>query len=364
MRNELKSLYAQFGQEHLIDDVDGLNDLAIIQCIKQIHLWNASDLLDLRPSWDRRTEPLIFETIEDCPSEHEQKKSADARNIAVVILAGGQGSRLGTSSPKGCFPILGKSLFERHAEKIRVRQAMTAILTSSINHSETAAFFEKNHSFGLKEALFFFQKTLPFLDDAGRWFWEAPGRVAEGADGNGSVFRAFEESGIAQRFQDAGVEAVHIVPVDNPLADPLDPILSSFHFQEKAELTIKCIRMSDPDEPMGRLVRRGSRLHIAEFAELSFEQRRQNLLANTGILAIDLPFMRHLARQTFPLHWAHRMTSQKKAWKAERFIVDALLFTEKSRILCSRREDCFAPLKEKNSIPEIERLLLPHQANR
>lgn len=369
MRNELRNLLAEFCQEHLIEAAGGFDETAAAYGVSQIRRWRSSGLLEMKKSWERRNEPLSFETVENCPPALAPEKSAAAGNVAVVILAGGQGSRLGVSGPKGCFSILGKSLFERHAEKIRVRQAPLAILTSSINHHETAAFFEKNRLFGLKEALFFTQGTLPLFDEEGRWFWEAPGRIAEGADGNGSVFRAFEEGGIAERFGERGIEAVHIVPVDNPLADPYDPVLSSLHFREKAEMTVKCIRLSDPDEPMGRLVRASSRLHIVEFSELSFEQRRKHRLANTGLIAIGLPFMRRLARLALPLHWAYRpavcwnrgLTVQKKAWKAERFIVDALLFTEKSRTVCCARHECFAPLKEKKSIPSIERLIVERE---
>ena len=362
MRNKLIQRFTALEQKHLIPDLDRFSEIQLLQCFDQIHPWNVELVREQQASWKARSLPLSFEPTIDCPLAEDQKASPRIKKTATLILAGGQGSRLGIQGPKGCFSILGKSLFDRLLKKM-APSSPVAILTSSLNHVETLFFFREHRSFGMSDLLFFSQETLPLLDETGRWFWEAPGRIAVGADGNGSVFRAFERSGHLQRWIDQEIEAVHIVPVDNPLADPCDPILSSFHAETKADISVKCIRLQNPEEPAGRLVRINERLAIAEFAELSGPQRGQNLYANTGLLAIDISFMRHLAEQTFPLHWAWRSTQSKKfAWKGERFIVDALLYAQNPQAICYPRNACFAPLKDKSSLVEIERLLLGRES--
>jgi UDP-N-acetylglucosamine/UDP-N-acetylgalactosamine diphosphorylase len=357
MHREIAELLEGFSQKHLIGDLGQLNQTELQECLLQLKRWTIEEVCFQRVSWKDREKKLTFEPFSD-PAWKVSGKGG-SKKCAALFLAGGLGSRLGFDGPKGCYPLLGKSLFERHCEKIQ-DNAPVAILTSLLNHKETFSFFEKRSFFGLQKLSFFSQDTLPLLDENGRWFWSSPGEIAAGPDGNGSVFAALERAGVLQRFEEEGIETVHVVPVDNPLANPFDPNLASFHEESGADLSLLCIRLEKSEEPMGRLVRMQGRLAIAEFAELSEAQRIENRYANTGLLAIDLPFMKLLAKQKFPLHWAWRAISalgeKRFAWKAERFIVDALEFSEKSFALCCERESCYAPLKEKKSIGEIEKL--------
>jgi UDP-N-acetylglucosamine pyrophosphorylase len=359
MRNKIKEFFSRFGQKHLIADVDQLSKSEAKSCLDQISRWTDDLIEEQKRAWRERPSTSSFEPLKSCVIAPKQTCQHHPKT-AVIILAGGQGSRLGASGPKGCFPILGKSLFEWHSEKIR--SLPVAVMTSSLNHAETVAFFERRHFFGLPQVRFFSQDTMPLLDESGLWFWQAPGQIAEGSDGNGTIFKAFHRSGILDEWAEQKIEIVSIVPIDNPLADPIDPVFLSYQASNHADLAIKCIQLSDPEEPMGRIVQRGNGLAIVEFAELNEMQRRENLFANTGLLAIDLNAMRALARRSFPLHWAWRMAAhwkmgQKHAWKAERFIVDALLYTDRSLALCYPRNATYAPLKDKNSIPQIERIL-------
>ena len=79
----------------------------------------------------------------------------------LILLAGGDGSRLGFAGPKGCFPILhGKSLFELHFQHIhnlqeRInKQHPVVILTSPLNTKATLAFLNEHHYFGLSGTLY------------------------------------------------------------------------------------------------------------------------------------------------------------------------------------------------------------------
>src|SRR5262249_59178831 len=117
--------------------------------------------------------------------------------VAVLVVAGGQGSRLGSDRPKGTFPVgpvSGKSLFQVHAEKVlalsrRSRQAIPfLVMTSPATHDETGADFEENGWFGLpREEIHFFQQgTMPALDLAsGKLLMEEPGRLFLSPNGHG-----------------------------------------------------------------------------------------------------------------------------------------------------------------------------------
>lgn len=361
MRNKLKQMLEAADQTHLIGDLDRQEDSLLKPLFDQISGWPEHDLLEQKRSWQKRETPVHFEPLPSCIHASEQRL-LESPQMGVIILAGGQGSRLGTNEPKGCFPILGKSLFERHIEKIRSKSGPVAVMTSFVNHHETVEFFQKNNFFGLPDIRFFSQGTLPLFDETGRWFWEKAGRIAAGSDGNGSLFSSLDRSGLMEYFDQ---RLIQIIPVDNPLAEPFDPLFASFHTDMKADLSIKCIRLDDPEEPTGRLVLKDGKLAIVEFAEINAEQKRQNLWANTGLLSFDAALMNQLSKQKFPLHWANRSSEylengksiRKMAWKAERFIVDALLFTDRAQAIAYPRETCFAPLKDKNSIASIESFL-------
>ena len=90
--------------------------------------------------------------------------------VAALLVAGGQGSRLGYDGPKGCYsigPITGAPLFYFHARKILARSIRYGapipfyVMTSEANNEATVKCFEENDYFGLNpEDVFFFTQGM------------------------------------------------------------------------------------------------------------------------------------------------------------------------------------------------------------
>src|SRR5262249_51176191 len=116
--------------------------------------------------------------------------------VAVLLVAGGQGSRLGFDAPKGLFPVgplSGKTLLHLHDEKVRaLRQRHGGrvpflIMTSPATHAATEAYFAANANFGLPDSdvSFFQQGTMPSLClKTGRLLLESPGSLFLSPDGH------------------------------------------------------------------------------------------------------------------------------------------------------------------------------------
>lgn len=333
-------------------------------------------------------EDLVSDTLElPCPDWIVQSTSPRYQEsgfcaiqegrVGVVVLAGGEGSRLQFTGPKGCYPILPtETLFSLLAKKIlqasekAQRPLSLAIMTSPRNHAESVAHFEVNNYFGLqKSQLFFFTQThLPLLNEEGQPFLTSPSTLAEGPDGNGRALYHFLLSSAKEAWEQQGVEYLQVLPVDNPLANPYDEELIGFHRENQLEISLRSIPPKKPEEKLGRLVCRNNKPCIIEYTELP-PTLMEHTVGNTGLFCFSLSFLKQQQNQlaSLPLHKAWKKTFafglEKWAWKFETFIFDALPLSNHFRTLLSERNTCFAPLKNAfgEDSPETVRALLQNR---
>lgn len=310
------------------------------------------------------------------------------KKCGCLLIAGGQGTRLSYDGPKGMFPvsvIKHKTLFQLFAEKTLAagKQAgcllPLAIMTSPLNHNRIVAHFEANSYFGLhpSQISFYRQNTLPFLNDKGDLFLEEKFSLAQGPDGNGSALKSFVDAGLWNSWHQLGIEQVHFVLIDNPLADPFDAELLGFHVAQKADVTLKCAQRLDPEEKVGLVVEQEGHIAVIEYSEISQKEsqaRRPDgtlkyACANLSLFGMSMDFIRHAAYENFPylpLHKAYkavkyldetgrsRISEKPQAWKFERFIFDVLPFANAVKVLVYPREMCFAPLKNATGPDSLE----------
>ena len=131
-------------------------------------------------------------------------------------MAGGQGTRLGHSGPKGTY-ILNvkpnpKSLFEILCDNLKEAKnkydviVPWYIMTSRENNNQTVEFFETNNYFNYpKEAIkFFIQGELPMVDTEGKILLTEEGIIKEAADGHGGIFEAMFKNDVIEDMKQRG----------------------------------------------------------------------------------------------------------------------------------------------------------------
>ena len=311
------------------------------------------------------------------PDGEKGRKLVKEGKVACLVVAGGQGTRLGFDGPKGAFPITKikkKSLFQRLSERALAasKNLPLAIMTSPLNHEATCEFFDNHELFGLnpEQLNFFQQKMFPFLDDKGNPFLESPGKIAAGPNGNGSALKHLVLSGVWDKWKNKGVTHVIFIQVDNALVDPFDAALLEAHVSSGNEVTVKCVRREDPQEDVGVLAKRGDDVVVVEYSEITDDERaaRTNggdllhLCANMSVFCFNMDFIRRaVVEDALPYHLAYKKAQHLEqtimAYKSERFIFDVLSKAKPVGAVLDERWRSFAPLKLKSSIEQVQAAL-------
>jgi UDP-N-acetylglucosamine/UDP-N-acetylgalactosamine diphosphorylase len=401
---ELRRGLAAHGQEGLLrfwNDLDEAGRERLERDLRSLDL----DLVDrlVETLVHGREEPFDMDGVEpvepDPPPSPEavgEGEDALARGaVAVVIVAGGQGTRLGFDGPKGCYPIgpvTDRSLFQIHCEKVAAlgrrygRTPPLYVMTSDDNHAATESFFADHGRFGLEHVRLFRQGTMPAVDaDSGKVLLAAPDRVALSPDGHGGTLRALRRNGCLDDMRERGIETIFYLQVDNPLVAVGDPGFVGAHRLAGADVSSKVVRKTDPAEKVGVVAARDGRQLVIEYSDLPdrlAEQRRPDggLAYAAGSIALHVfarEFVERVAATAeLPYHRALKPVAyvddrgapvepeEPNAVKFEQFIFDTLPLARRSLVLETSREREFEPLKnaEGPSSPETVRRRLSDAA--
>ncbi len=370
---KIKEILNQIGQPHLLDGTLQLSPEKLQAFLAQVQKYDPRLLAAQRELIGKVLEPhpedlpcIHFETSGNSEDYSRGEALVRQGKVGCLILAGGQGTRLGFDGPKGTIPVTptsGKSLFQLFCERTKSagENLPLCIMTSPSNHKETVQFFESRGHFGLdpNQVSFFQQGELPFVDDEGHWFLERSGKIAEGPDGNGHALRLFYDLGLWEKWQTAGVQYLNIIFVDNALADPFDPEFVGFTARQGVDAALKAVARLSPDEKMGALVERKGKLKVIEYSEIP-SNGSQYTLSSTGMFCLSMGFIKYLCgtlKAEFPLHLARKKAGiggDMHIWKCERFIFDLLEFARSSAVLVYPREKIYAPLKNATGDKSLE----------
>ncbi|MCX5807546.1 MAG: UDPGP type 1 family protein [Proteobacteria bacterium] len=295
--------------------------------------------------------------------------------VAVLIVAGGQGSRLGFEGPKGTFPttlIKKKSLFQIFAESIKAitKKYNTSIplliMTSQENHEDTIDFFKLHDYFGLeKDTISFFrQGMIPSITPEGQLILKDETHLFTNPDGHGGSLKALHDSGLLRDLMKKGFTELFYCQVDNPLVRMADPVFLGYHALSKAQVSTKVVRRTNIDEKVGIYLSINGKDAIAEYSDLPPEFMAaldvngniQYWAGNTAIHAFSLAFIKHInhhgyavpyhcARKTIEITDNNNLSIQRDTWKFETFVFDAIPLAEKTCCMEVAREKEFSPIK-------------------
>lgn len=219
--------------------------------------------------------------------------------VALLILAGGQGSRLGFDKAKGMYNInmpSNKSLFEylcsrflsvQNLSKNIIRNnldinefnnqftpSLLLIMTSLENHEESVNFFTENNFFGInKENIIFFpQDTLPALDLDGKIISKSHSEIFQAPNGNGGCFIAMKKHKIIEQCLERKIDFLHVISIDNPLSIPLDPFYIGVTLSEgqsgNLQMAAKVVPKRDPTEPVGVFLNLNGKPEMMDYGDM------------------------------------------------------------------------------------------------
>ena len=365
------------GQAHVMqfwDELDTSERQSLLQEIEGVDFPLMRRLIDTwilqtpTPEKFSRIEPVPMIPIVDAARPDAAEACAageqalrDGR-VGLFLVAGGQGTRLGFSGPKGSYPIgpvSGKSFFEFHAEKIHNLQRRYGcvlpwyIMVSDTNEADTRMFFAAHGSFGLnpEDIIFLRQRMVPCVDDTGRFMLAEKGALAMNPNGHGGCLPAMVENGILADARKRGIDTLCYFQVDNWAVKVADPYFIGYHVLQQADMSSKNHRKQEVRESVGVHCLCDGEYRVIEYSELDLYPQLLELDAqgaiihaagNPAIHILSVDFVERLYRHydDFPWHLAHKKISYLNAegervdparpngYKFETFVFDALRFIQ------------------------------------
>ena len=384
-----------YNQEHIIKLLEKLDEdkkQALIEQISKIDFHQLKELYDNTKKEieirENKIEPLPY--LDKKKLSEEQKEEfqrlgeavLEKGEYAVVTMAGGQGTRLGHSGPKGTFKLdvygKGKYLFEILAENLKEANQKHGkvipwyIMTSKENNKETINFMEKHNYFGYDKASvrFFAQSELPLLDVNGKLLVGKDMRIKEASDGNGGTYSSLRASGCLAEMKEKGIKWVFIGGVDNALLKMADTILLGIAIKKKVQIASKSIVKANSHERVGVFAKMNGHPKVIEYSEMP-DKMAEEVDVNGELKYGEAHIMCNLytieaiekiSKETLIYHSAFKKNSyidengreviptEPNSYKFESFIFDAFELFDDIAILRGKREDDFAPVKNKEGV--------------
>ena len=376
-----KEILKKYHQEHIIGLLDTLEKDSKQELINQILNSNIKQIIDLYKNRNIKPKNDIIEPIDFIDKEkltitekqelyNIGKKIIENNQYAVVTMAGGQGTRLGCNGPKGSYKIdigdKGKYIFEilidtlKRAKETYGTEVYWYIMTSEENNKKTIEFLQENNYFGYsKEKIkFFIQDKLPLIDLEGKLLIDESNKIKTASNGNGSVYMSLKKSGMIEDMEKNNIKWVYICGVDNIMVNMVDPTLLGLAIKNNVSVASKSVKKSYPEEKVGLFCKKNGKPSIIEYIDMTEEminkrnEKGELLYSESNIVShlFRIEELKKIATHELEYHCAIK----NNICKFETFIFDGLKYSNNMLIMRVKREDEFAPIKNKQGVDTPE----------
>ncbi len=391
---EAKVKLAGAGQEHLLQYFDELDEAQQTGLLNQIEALDLS-LLDLVKDGVKevpkgKLAPLGAVTLDEIKEKKDtyKKRGLEAIRqcqVGAVLLAGGQGTRLGLDKPKGMLNVgihkelyLFEQLVNNLMEVVKEADAWVPlfVMTSEKNNADTVAFFKEKDYFGYnKDYVFFFvQEMAPSVGYDGKILMEAKDRLSTSPNGNGGWFSSLVKAGLLDKINELGVKFLNVFAVDNVLQKMADPVFVGATLEAGAVCGSKVVAKADPNERVGVLCLEDGRPSIVEYYEMTDEiihsrDDKGNLLYNYGVILnylFDVKTLTDILNRSLPTHVVEKKIpyinekaelvkpQEPNGYKFETLVLDMIHMMDNCLSFEVEREHEFAPIKNATGVDSLE----------
>ncbi|MBR5931003.1 MAG: UDPGP type 1 family protein [Lachnospiraceae bacterium] len=388
---QIKEKLNQYGQSQLLRFYEELDDAQKATLLDEISRIDfdliRTDKTQEQPGEISPIEALTLNQIREKEADFRQEGLAAIRNcnVAAVLLAGGQGTRLGLDGPKGTLNVgINRELYIFQClinNLMDVKKEADAwipllIMTSEKNDADTRAFFEAHEYFGYnKDYVFFFvQEMAPSTDFDGKVYLEEKGHISLSPNGNGGWFISLQKAGLLEKIKALGVQWLNVFAVDNVLQRMADPVFVGATIQSGQPIGAKVIRKAAPDEKVGVMCYRDNHPSIVEYYELTDEMMTQKndkgeLAYNFGVILnylFKLSELERIAGENMPLHIVDKKIpyvdengnkikpEEPNGHKFETLVLDMIQMMDGCLVFEVERAKEFAPIKNMHGTDSLD----------
>ena len=382
------------GQEHLLEYYEELNGQEKKSLLQQIEELDIS-LLDLTKDGVKevpkgKLAPLGALTLEEIDNKKEEfeaigMEAIKACKVGAVLLAGGQGTRLGLDKPKGMLQIgvhrelfLFGQLINNLLEVVRKADAWIPLLimTSEKNNEDTVSFFKEHDYFGYnKDYVFFFQQEMaPSVSYDGKIYMEEKYKLSTSPNGTGGWFSSLVKAGLTEKLAKMGVEWLNIFSVDNVLQKMADPVFVGATLQAGCVCGAKVVAKADPNERVGVLCLEDGKPSIVEYYEMTDEMihsrtKEGRLSYNYGVILnylFELETLKRIMNENMPMHVVEKKIpyideqaslvkpEEPNGYKFETLVLDMIRLMDNCLSFEVDRSKEFAPIKNRTGVDSLE----------
>ena len=392
---DIIEILKQYKQEHIINLLNKLEEKQKEELIEQINNIDFHQIMELYENTkkeieikENKIESVAYLDKEKLTKSDKERfdelgeRAIVSGQYAVVTMAGGQGTRLGHTGPKGTFKLdvygKGKYLFEILSENLKEANKKFNtiipwyIMTSKENNDETQEFLEKHNYFGYDKnsVMLFKQGELPLVNTEGKMLIGKNLKIKEASDGNGGVFTSLRTTGMLADMKERGVKWIFIGGVDNAILKMADITLLGMAIDKDVQIASKSVVKANPHERVGVFCKMNNHPKVIEYSELPEKMAEEvdengelkygesHIMCN--LFTIDA--IEKISKEPLIYHSAFKKNSyidedgkevipeEPNSYKFEAFIFDAFELFDDIAILRGKREDDFAPVKNKEGV--------------